>query len=514
MSGWSLNHDPSGAGPQYLEDLATGYWVSEVFFTAMEMDLFTLLEPVGKSAVQAAGELGCAPATFSRFLHALCAIGLLTTDGRIFVSTQPAREHLVRGRSGYLGDSILWRRYLQPNWRGLGDCLKAGGRTLYPTEEDPDALNGRTRRYLQAMDAVAKLKAAQIIPIFSQSLGEGELLDVGAGSGALAAAFLHHFPGLRATLMDLPHVLDCTRELMQEKGLNQGVTYLAANILEPWSPAPGRFQLVLLSNIIHAYDERETFEIMTKAAGCLAEDGFLLVHDFFPEHFPQRALLYDLNMLVNTYNGRIFPSDFVRDALTRLGLHPSNLIPLQTDTGLIIAARTETVLKRLNPDRNSQLFSRIRTLGFRQVLPIPAEIVQVADWVTLRCQFGCPFYGKPHCPPNAMPPQRTAEMLHAFSQALLLEGEPPTALFQRRVLQAEKEAFLSDYYKAFAFWAGPCSLCPSCEDSACRNPKDARPSMEAAGIDVFATVERAGLALRTLASKEAYAKHFALLLLE
>ncbi len=514
MKPWPSKYDPLDAGPQYLEDLATGYWFSEVFYTAMEMGLFTVLDPSGRSAAQVADELGCAPESFPRFLKALCAIGLLTTDGQLFFTTQLARDYLVKGGEKYLGDSILWRKYLQPNWRSLGDCLKAGGRTLYPDNEDSSALIERTRRYIHAMDAVAKLKASEMLPIFAQAIGEGELLDVGAGSGAVAAAFLHEFPGLRATLMDLPHVLDCTAELMKEKGLDQGVTYLAANILEPWPLAVGRFQLVILSNIIHAYDEAETLKILAKAAECLAEDGFLLIHDFFPEHFPERAFLCDLNMLINTYNGRIFPSGFVQDALTHLGLHPGTLIPLRTDTGLIIASRTETARKRLNPNRTSQLAARIKALGFRQVLPVPVSVVQVNEWVPLRCRFGCPYYGKPHCPPNAIPPRKTGEILRDFKQALLLEGEPPTLLFQRRVLQAEKEAFLSEYYKAFAFWAGPCSLCASCEDSGCRNPKDARPSMEAAGIDVFETVRRAGLPLQTLPTKDAYVKHFALLLLE
>lgn len=41
----------------------------------------------------------------------------------------------------------------------------------------------------------------------------------------------------------------------------------------------------------------------------------------------------------------------------------------------------------------------------------------------------------------------------------------------------------------------------------------ARPSMEAAGIDVFETVRRAGLSLRPLKERDDYVRYFALLLL-
>ena len=105
-----------------------------------------------------------------------------------------------------------------------------------------------------------------------------------------------------------------------------------------------------------------------------------------------------------------------------------------------------------------------------------------------------------------------------FSQALLLEGEPPGKMFQNQVLNAEREAFLAGFHKAFAYWAGPCTLCATCavdaNDGTCRNTRDARPSMEGAGIDVFETVKRAGLKLEILRNKGEFVRYFALLLLE
>ncbi|BCV21980.1 phosphomethylpyrimidine synthase ThiC [Moorella sp. Hama-1] len=124
-------------------------------------------------------------------------------------------------------------------------------------------------------------------------------------------------------------------------------------------------------------------------------------------------------------------------------------------------------------------------------------------------------YGRPHCPPNSPPPEKTRAVLRDFSVALLLEGEPPARDFQRRVLAAEREAFKAGYYKAIAFWAGPCALCPSCSAAdQCRHPRDARPSMEGSGIDVYETGRRAGHSFRTLQDRQNYVKYFALLLLE
>ena len=68
----------------------------------------------------------------------------------------------------------------------------------------------------------------------------------------------------------------------------------------------------------------------------------------------------------------------------------------------------------------------------------------------------------------------------------------------------EKTAFYAGFYKAFGFGAYPCIYCEHCvaEESSgpvdrsmkrlCRHMDKVRPSMEAAGMDVFATARKVG----------------------
>lgn len=556
-----MSHDPQDAGPQYLEDLACGYWFSEVLFTAVEAELFNILEPQGKTLHEIAGTLGFEARGLERFLQALCAMGLLTSDGACYYNTKPAGEYLVAGKEHYQGDAILWRKYLTRGWQGLADCLKAGGRVDFgAVDEDAARRAGRIRKYISAMDRVARTKIQEILPYFAGCDAgpngglnvAGAVLDVGAGSGAMAAGFLERFPAMTATLMDLPEVLNYTRAVMAERGFTAGegaaepagrVNFCPANILEPWPVAAGAFDLVILSNIVHAYAEEEISGVLAKAAACLKPGGLILIHDFFLEHTPEKAALFDLNMFINTYNGKVFPGKWVREELARPGLCTTELIPLATDTALIFAAKEEQVLAGLSLEPAARLAARIKELGFHHAQLIPVDIVRVSYWPGLKCQFGCARYGsKPHCPPAGPTPEKTRAVLKDYTRALLLEGEPPTDAFQRQVLKAEKEAFTAGYHKAFAYWAGSCAICEPCASggpgaasgtaytpctgdgpgnssatgsaAACRNPRDARPSMEGAGIDVFETVRRAGFKLRPLREKDEYVKYFALLLLE
>jgi len=510
-----LNHDVQDAGPQYLEDLATGYWFSEVLFAAVEMRLFSLLEPGGATDQELAREIDANPGSLRRFLRALGAMGLVTNAGHRYFNTRLSSEYLVKGKPDYQGDSILWRKYLHTGWKRISDCLKTGGRVDYAARENRPERTQRIKKYIRAMDNVARIKGKEILGFFEGLPMKGRILDVGAGSGAITAAFLERFPLASATLLDLSEVLDCAREMLGDKGFDGRLRYCPTNILEPWPVRKRGFDLVILSNILHAYSQKELPHILLSATDCLKKNGVLLIHDFFLEHYPEKATLSDLNMFINTFNGRVFSGKSVLKSLNRLGLSCTDPISLETDTAVLFAAKDKANLRSLHIDTKSLLVSRILAVGFRNVHRVKTSDIHISDWTDLRCRFGCDRYGNPHCPPNSPTSRKTRGIIKNYRYALLLEGEPPTREFQLRVLEAEREAFRAGFYKAFAYWAGPCSLCSSCtKGGTCHNTKDARPSMEGAGIDVFETVRRAGLGLRTLDRRDDFVKYFGLLLLE
>ncbi len=510
-----LGHDAQSAGPQYLEDLATGYWYSEVLFTAVQLDLFSLLEPRGSDLEGLAASLGLAPGGLRRYLHALACLGLVVCTDDQFFNTRLSQEFLVRGKAAYQGDSILWRKYLQTYWNRFLNCLKAGGRVDYGQGSDDAQRSDRIRHYIRGMDCIARTKAHEILRFFAGLHLRGNVLDVGAGSGAVAAAFLDQHPGMEATLIDLPDILGYTKQLMLERGFDTRITYCAGNILEQWPVAGREYDIVILSNIIHAYSELELPHILAMAAKAVKDDGLILVHDFFTGHCPDKAALSDLNMFINTFNGRVFSDAHVRKSLEGLGFQHVLLAPLETDTAVLFAARGATAIEGLCISRIDKLRCTLKSMGFHHVYRMKTAEIPVQEWTDLKCSYGCVKYGSPHCPPNGPGPAKTRAVLSEYTTCLLLEGEPPTRDFQLRIVQAEREAFLRGFPKAFAYWAGPCSLCDTCvTDGACRNTRMARPSMEGAGIDVFETANRAGSALRPLSCKTDFAKYFGLLLLE
>ncbi|MDN3515554.1 MAG: DUF2284 domain-containing protein [Candidatus Brocadia sp.] len=161
------------------------------------------------------------------------------------------------------------------------------------------------------------------------------------------------------------------------------------------------------------------------------------------------------------------------------------------------------------------LINKARELGCEQAVTIHTNTIAVGRWVQLKCKYGCDEYGKKlTCPPHAPSYEETKEILREYHKALLLHGH---LSWQMRYITAEIEkiAFSMGFYKAFGLGAGPCKLCENCETTApCIRTMDARPSMEACGIDVYQTVRNHNLNIETLKNKSDEVNIYGLVLLE
>ncbi|MDO4289050.1 MAG: DUF2284 domain-containing protein [Eubacterium sp.] len=515
-----LKWDPNTCGGQYLEDLSTAYWYSDALFTALELNIFELLGTGSKSLAQLAEDTACDPPALERFLHLLETLDLVGQYQGSYYNTTLTDTWLVKGRPLYQGNSVLWRREIAEDWQTLKEALIAGRRVHFlPDDTSEEVLDARREEYITAMDNVVRLKVPEILEYFGHGLKkDARILDVGAGSGAFARGFLETFPDCTATLVDIRQVLPQTEKLMARFGMKDSprVFYHDQNILEDNWRLSGTFDVIILSNIVHAYAEAEITGILKTAEGLLSEDGVILIHDFFLDHWDIKAAFSDINMFINTYNGKVFDSKWVLKTLKEQGLKTTSLLPLKTDTAVIFAAKGQAALEALTITPVQKLLSPIKDIGFDAVIPLDPKAVVTAPFAQNKCKFGCRSWDKKHCSTNLeMSTEETRRFVDSFSKALLLKGEPPTGDFQRKALRAETLAFKAGYYKAFVFWAGPCSICPDCDLSApCTNHKHSRPSMEGSGIDVFATVAKAGETLKTLKEKGEVIKYYALLLLE
>lgn len=175
-----------------------------------------------------------------------------------------------------------------------------------------------------------------------------------------------------------------------------------------------------------------------------------------------------------------------------------------------------------------------KDLGATNAKPFSAKDVVIDERVKMKCRVPpCRDYGKNlMCPPYVMSTKELRDVLSKYEWALLIQVEAPfntdvkneilqtgdvASLYRKKgfliafgqnfgsnfnllhliVNKVEAKASMLGYRFATGFKAGACKLCSECvaENSGkhCRHPYQARPSMEAVGIDVLKTAEIAGL---------------------
>ena len=164
--------------------------------------------------------------------------------------------------------------------------------------------------------------------------------------------------------------------------------------------------------------------------------------------------------------------------------------------------------------RYTPLIGRIVNLGAKEAKVIQPSTVVTADWVRLKCQFGCDGYDSSLCcPPQSPTPEQTRRTLDGYRAAILAHFGT-NGQVTRSMAALEREAFLQGYHKALAFGAGPCNLCKSCPQEGCKHPDKARPSMEACGIDVFTTARSNGYPIEVVLDESSEQNYYGLLLIE
>jgi len=154
------------------------------------------------------------------------------------------------------------------------------------------------------------------------------------------------------------------------------------------------------------------------------------------------------------------------------------------------------------------------TLGATEAKIIEARTIITAAWVRMKCQFGCNGYGSNLCcPPHTPKPEETRKVIDCYKKAILTHNTNIGSI-TKIIVNLEREVFLSRYYKALGFGAGPCDLCKDCSLDQCRHTKKTRPSMESCGIDVYETARLNGYPIEVVKDNKCQENYYGVVLIE
>ncbi len=326
-----------------FSDLLTGYRLSSLLMSAHDAGVFEAIGGEGCDGRELCGKFGWEAAYGERFLACLSNLGLLRLEGGRYGLSPFARQYLWSASPHYQGRTLAFEQQLCQSWSQLTATLQAGQRTYATNDKDPEELQQALVSYLGAMDEAARIRAGELWDAIPVDAATGILLDIGAGSGAFLVDFLERYPGWNALFCDLPEVVGNSGLQQWSAGMADRVKGCGCNLL---ADGPSDFDsikdrscdLVLLSNIIHCQGVVETARLVCRAAAKTAEHGLLVIHDFFSDS-DWRGALYDIHMMLNTYNGRTCPQKEILSLAVAHGLHPRHTRQLPSGSTALIFAR-------------------------------------------------------------------------------------------------------------------------------------------------------------------------------
>lgn len=295
---------PSNApDPDLIHQLALAYRSSAIFFAASDLNVFTHLSHGPRTASEVAARVGSAAEPTRLMLESCADAGLLERDGNRFRNTPTANWFLVRGGTAYLGDSLKYARDLYQPWGALTDLVRSGCPTLPPQAILGDD-KAMTRAFVMAMHERAR-GIGSVLPHNVDLTGRRRLLDIGGGPGTYAVGLCRQTPGLTATVLDRPGVLEVTRELVDAAGFSDRVTLLPGDYLE--TPFGTGYDAALLSGMMHRETQADVTLLLRKTFEALAPGGLVMISDVFfdddNKNTPPFTTLFALNMMLTSEHG-------------------------------------------------------------------------------------------------------------------------------------------------------------------------------------------------------------------
>jgi hypothetical protein len=283
--------------------LAVAHRSSMMLFAATRLNVFTALAKGPQDVGELAEQCGAAIEPLRLLLEGCVSEGLLVADGNRYRNTPVAEAFLVRGRPAYIGHGLEYAENLYQPWAGLADMVRTGRPAI-----EPESILGddkqKTRAFVLAMHERAKGMSA-VLPHGVSFSGRRRLLDVGGGPATYSIALVQQTPGLTSTVLDLPGVLEVSKEIVEQNGCADRVTLMPGNYLT--SPFGSGYDAVLLSGMMHRENSNTCRVLLRKSFEALDPGGMVVVSDVFfdddRKNSPPFAIHFALNMMLTSDEG-------------------------------------------------------------------------------------------------------------------------------------------------------------------------------------------------------------------
>jgi SAM-dependent methyltransferase len=290
----------------HVFDAFTSYQRTAAMKTAIELDVFTAIGAGGATLATVAERTGAS----ARGLRALCsrlvADGFLTLDGDRYRLAPAAEMFLDRASPIFAGSAITFitSPHIVAGFDRLTEAVRRGGTAIGEQNvlapEHPAWVE-----FARVMAPFARVTGRLLANLLEARNGAPwKVLDIAAGHGMFGITLLEENPRATVVALDWANVLAVARENAAAAGVGERLTLKPGSAFEvEWGSG---YDLVLLTNFLHHFDEAGCATVLRKAHQALAPGGRVVLVEFVPNEdrvTPPEAAAFALTMLAGTPGG-------------------------------------------------------------------------------------------------------------------------------------------------------------------------------------------------------------------
>lgn len=289
-----------------LQTMVKGFWESAALMSGVELGVFTAVSNGDNTVETVARACDILPVNAERLLVALTAMQLVdrSDDGRY--SNRPDVERfLVEGKPTYAGP---WMLFSKPRWEGWGALTE---RLREPEEAqrvlgmyDQNFTVEKARRYHEATYSIG-MGAARRFHRQVDLSGRRKLMDLGGGSGCYCIVGAQQHDGLQAVVLDLPPVVEVTREFLAQNEVEDRVSAQACDFTA--DPLPTDCDVAIMASNLPQYAPEIIARVVAKAFDALLPGGeFHLIGEMLDDdrRGPIAPALWGLSEAVSFSTGK------------------------------------------------------------------------------------------------------------------------------------------------------------------------------------------------------------------
>jgi len=265
--------------PEILRQLDAHICEVAIFRAALELEVWAKVAAGEDSVDRLSAAEHWDPLGTRMLLDDLCSLKLLAKEGGQYRLVPEAEHYLLPDKPTYKGGGFLTHFGWEDNGR-LAEAIRTGKRPISynaTTAEAIDIWISAYSRSWAAPETYLKDCGTMWHALGIHGHDGLRILDLACGPAPKSLALALANPGVRVTLLDWERILQVSRKVAADLGVDNQVTPVSGDLTRA---AYGRnqYDLAFLGDVTHFFSPEQNTRIFRKAYDALVDGGILVVN--------------------------------------------------------------------------------------------------------------------------------------------------------------------------------------------------------------------------------------------